>query len=69
MKADYVWEELYNASLLETDRAKLRERVHAVKAAIDDRLQELQLVHGGSPEERIAISDALAALNVLRREF
>lgn len=69
MKADYVWEELYKASLLETDRAKLRERVHAAKAAIDDRLQELQLDHGGSPEERIAISDALAALNVLRREF
>ena len=70
MKADYVWEELYKASLLETDWAKVRERVHAAKAAIDDRLQELQQDHGGgSPEERIAISDALAALNVLRREF
>jgi hypothetical protein len=61
--------EPYKAAVLETDRAKLQERVHAAKAAIDDRLHELQLDHGGSPEERIAISDALAALNVLRREF
>jgi hypothetical protein len=69
MEAHYVWEEPYKAAVLETDRAKLQERVHAAKAAIDDRLHELQLDHGGSPEERIAISDALAALNVLRREF
>ena len=69
MQAHYVWEVPYKAAVLETDREKLRERVHAAKAAIDDRLRELQLDHGGTPEERQAISDALASLNVVRREL
>ncbi|PYY12589.1 MAG: hypothetical protein DMG61_16170 [Acidobacteria bacterium] len=69
MKAHYVWEELYKASVLELDRGKLPERVHAAKAAIDARLHELQLDSGGMPEERQAISDALATLNVIRREL
>jgi hypothetical protein len=69
MKADYVWEEVYAAAILETDDAKLPDRLHVAKAAIDTRLHDLQLDHGGSPEERQAISDALAGLNVLRREL
>jgi len=69
MKADYVWEEVHAAAILETDDAKLPNRLHVAKAAIDDRLHELQLDHGGSPEERQAIGDALAGLNVVRREL
>jgi hypothetical protein len=69
MKADYVWEEVHAAAILETDDAKLPNRLHVAKAAIDTRLHELQFDHGGSPEERQAISDALAGLNVLRREL
>jgi hypothetical protein len=69
MKADYVWEELYKAALLETDNQKLPNRSQTAKAAIDARLHELQLDHGGTPEERQAISDALAGLNVIRREL
>jgi hypothetical protein len=69
MKADYVWEEPYEAAVLETDDKKLPNRLHAAKAAIDKRLQEMQMDHGGTPEERRAISDALAGLNVLRREL
>jgi len=69
MKAHHVWEELYKAAVLELDREKLPDRLHAAKAAIDDRLHELQLDHGGRAEERQAISDALASLNVLRREL
>jgi hypothetical protein len=68
MKADYVWEEVYAAAVLETDNTKLPNRLHVAKAAIDNRLHELQLDHGGSPEERQAISDALNGLNVLRKE-
>ena len=68
MQTDYVWEEVYAAAILETDDRKLPNRVQEAKAAIDRRLHELQLDHGGTPEERQAIGDALAGLNVLRRE-
>jgi hypothetical protein len=59
MKADYVWEEVYTAAILETDDAKLPNRLRAAKAAIDSRLHEMQLDHGGTPEERRAITDAI----------
>jgi hypothetical protein len=69
MQADYVWQEVYAAAILETDDTKLANRLHVAKAAIDARLHELQFDHVGSPEERQAIGDALAGLNVVRREL
>jgi hypothetical protein len=69
MRADYVWDESYKAAVLETDDKKLPDRIRAAKGAIDTRLHELQADHGGTPEERLAITDALAGLNVLRREL
>jgi hypothetical protein len=33
-----MWYEQYKAALLETDRAKLPQRIQAAKSAIDDRL-------------------------------
>jgi hypothetical protein len=69
MKAHSVWEKPYEATVVETDGKQLPSRLRIAKAAIDDRLHELQLAHGGTPEERRAISDALADLNVLRREL
>jgi hypothetical protein len=69
MKADYVWEGLYEAAILETDDGKLQQRIQAAKGAIDTRLHEMQLDHGGTPEERLAITDALSGLNLLRREL
>jgi hypothetical protein len=69
MKADYVWEESYKAAILETDDKKLPDHLHAAKGAIDRRLQEMQTHHGGTPKERQAITDALAGLNVIRREL
>ena len=68
MEAAYVWKELYEAAILETDDGKLQERVQAAKAAIEARLQELQGDHG-TPEEKQAISDALHGLDVLREEL
>ena len=53
------WKESYQAALVETDDKKLRERIQAAKAAIDGRLRELQMDHGGTPEERQAITAAL----------
>jgi len=69
MSAEYIWEEVYKAALVETDVGKLPTTVQAAKAAIDNRLHELQLDQGGLPEERLAMSDALAGLNILRREL
>lgn len=69
MRAEYVWNELYKAAVLETDDGKLQQRIHAAKSAIDIRLEEIQKDHGGTPEERQAITDALNGLNVLRREL
>jgi hypothetical protein len=43
MRADYVWEESYNAAVLETDDTKMPNRLRAAKGAIDTRLQELQM--------------------------
>jgi hypothetical protein len=68
MRAEYVWEEVYKAALVETDDGKLPNRIQAAKVAIDNRLYELQMDHGGTPEERQALSDALAGLMILRRE-
>lgn len=69
MKANYAWNEPYLAAILETDDAKLPNRLETAKAAIDARLHELQSDHGGAPEEWQALSDALAGLTVLRREL
>ena len=59
----------YQAAILETDDNKLPNRLQAAKAAIDNRIHELQTDHGGTPEEWQAITDALGRLNVLRREL
>jgi hypothetical protein len=69
MNTSHVWEEVYKAAIVETDNGKLPNRIHVAKAAIDTRLHDLQMDHGGTPEERQAISDALAGLNILRREL
>jgi len=69
MSADHNWQESYRAAIVETDDQKLRERITAAKAAMDTRLHDLQMDHGGTVEERLAITDALDGLNVLRREL
>ena len=69
MRAEYVWEEVYKAAIVETDDRKLPNRIQAAKAAIDNRLHDLQMDHGRTPEERQAIRDALAGLIILRREL
>ena len=69
MDSRYVWHDLYKAALVETERTKLQQSLHVAKAAIDDRLQELQADHGGTQEERRSISDALSNLNIIRREL
>lgn len=69
MRAEYIWEASYKAAFLENDSSKLPDQIRAAKRAIDTRLHELQMDHGGIAEERQAISDALTGLNVLRIEL
>ncbi len=69
VKADYDWQELYEAALLESNHEKIQPRIRAAKAAIEARLQELQLGHAGTAEERRAVSDALTGLNLLRKQI
>ena len=63
----YGWAEMYQRAMLETDRSKLPGRIEVAQTAINRRLQEINVGHD-SGEELLAIRDALAGLNVLRRE-
>jgi hypothetical protein len=64
-----LWQELYEAAVVETDPKTLQARVQAAKAAIDARLRELQMDHGGTREEQQALRDAVAGVRVLEREI
>jgi hypothetical protein len=69
MKADYAWQELYGAAVLETDDGELAKRLPVLKAGIDTRLQELQMDRQVTPEEQRAIRTALTGLDVLRNDL
>jgi hypothetical protein len=64
----YVWYESYEAVILETDWMKMHERIQSAESKIDDRKRVLSQDHGGMPEERCAIANALNALGTLRTE-
>ena len=68
MTATYKWHDAYRAAVLETDWSKMEERVRTAEAAIKERDRDLTLDHGGTPEERQAIADALNSVNVLRKD-
>ena len=55
----YVWYESYKAVVLETDWTKMHDRIQAAECKIHDRQIELSADHGGAPEERQAILNAL----------
>jgi hypothetical protein len=64
----YVWYESYKAVVLETDWTKMHERFQSAESKINDRKRVLSLDHGGTPDERQAIANALDALGTLRTE-
>ena len=64
-----TWRELYEAAVIETDVKQMESRIQAARAAIDSRFHDLQMDHGGSPEERQVLDDALTGLKVLEREI
>jgi len=63
----YEWEPSFNSALEETDPSKRQERIDVAQTAINRRLEEMKLNEGdGSPQERQAIQNAQAGLNLLR---
>jgi hypothetical protein len=68
MTTEYGWYEPYRVALLETDWTKMQERIQAAESAMHERQRILSEDHGGTPDERQAIADAVSGLNFLRRE-
>ncbi len=68
MNTNYSWEGFYKEAVLETDDARLRERMDAAQAAIDARLCELSSDGKNAGQELIALRDAQRGLTVLRKE-
>jgi len=64
----YDWEHEYVAAILETDDAKLADRISAAELAIANRMDTLNMDHGGTREEQQSITAALASLEKLRIE-
>jgi hypothetical protein len=65
MTMTYGWHESYKAALLETDWTKMQERVQAAVYEIHARRRVLSEDHGGTPEERYALADAMNILRLL----
>jgi hypothetical protein len=64
----YAWYESYRAAILETDRTRMKDRLRSAELEIHERQQVLALDHGGTPEERLAILNALSSMKALRTE-
>ena len=64
----YVWYESYKAVVLETDWTKMHDRIQSAEREMHDRQRELSADHGGTPEERQAIVNALMGIRTLRTE-
>jgi hypothetical protein len=62
------WHKAYTAAVLETDWTKMEGRIVAAESAIREREQEFSLNHGGTPEERQAMADAVSGLRTLRND-
>ena len=62
------WYEVYKTAVLETDWSKMEERIRTAESAIRERQHEFALSHGGTPDERQAIADALNGLEALRKD-
>lgn len=68
MTTEYIWHDAYKSAILETDWTKMQERLQAAESEIRKRQHVLSMDHGGTPEERQAIADALNGMKTLRTE-
>ena len=64
----YPWEAAYVAAILETDDARLADRISAAELAIANRMDALNMDHGGTTEEQQSLTASLASLEKLRIE-
>ncbi len=69
MPAMYSWQRHYEEALVETDPRRLARLIRAAEVEIDARVEELRLKRDGTRGEREAIAEALAGLNILRKEI
>ena len=63
-----TWQDKYRAAVLETDWGKIQSRIDAAEYTIQERQRVLSEDHGGTPQERHVIAEALRGLNCLRKE-
>jgi hypothetical protein len=63
-----AWNESYSAAILESDWTKIQQRLQTAEREIQERQRVLSLDHGGTPEERQAIANALHAIAHLKTE-
>ena len=63
------WEALHHQAMIETDGARLRERIDAAEEALIVRLLWLWENCVALPQEQLAIREARMNLEVLRREL
>jgi hypothetical protein len=63
-----TWQEAYRTAILETDWTRIRERIQTAESEIRKRQHVFSLDHGGTPEERQEIADALRGMESLRTD-
>jgi hypothetical protein len=64
----YDWERAYVDAILETEDSKLPALIAAAQSTILARVDQLNMDHCGTPEERSYLATALAGLHTLKRE-
>lgn len=69
MNTEQTWQKAYQIAALETDWSKMEDRIRAAETAIEQRVQELNLDHGGAAEENLAILATAQKLIGLRGEL
>jgi hypothetical protein len=69
MSTTYGWQRFYDAAILETNGSCLPRLIQRAQAANGARIQQLHPDHQVTPQEQQAIADALAGLDILRKEI
>jgi hypothetical protein len=68
LKMTHNWYDSFRTAILETDWTKMQERLQTAEREIHERQYALSLDHGGTPEERQAIAEALHGIAQLKTE-
>jgi hypothetical protein len=63
-----TWQEAYRTAILETDWTKMQERLQTAESEIGKRQRVFSMDHGGTPEERLEIANALRGMEGLRTD-